>query len=164
MRPQNSVRRSMAERFEDKFIPEPNSGCWLWMACINAYGYGQITRGERSAGSMLAHRASWELHHGVAPPADKMVCHHCNTRACVNPSHLFIGTAADNSQDCSRKGRVNKTVKARGEQHVKAKLTNHDVIMIRQAAGGAATIGERFSVSKTTVKSVRKRKTWGHVV
>lgn len=58
--------RPPMERFEEKFIPEPMSGCWLWISAGFAQGYGSFTYEGRNIG---AHRASWELHVGTIPDA-----------------------------------------------------------------------------------------------
>lgn len=72
------------ERFERKTEPEPFSGCWLWTAAANNKGYGRSFTGGRV---VLAHRASYEHHHG-AIPAGQEIDHTCRTRRCVNPRHL----------------------------------------------------------------------------
>ena len=74
-------------RFESKFIPEPNSGCWLWTAATAGKGYGVI--GYRVAGKRMeyAHRVSWMLNFGEIPDGME-VCHRCDVPACVNPDHL----------------------------------------------------------------------------
>lgn len=88
------------QRFESKFEIEPMSGCWLWTAGASS-PYPQFAIKRRAHG---AHRVSWMLYRGEIPK-DMHVCHHCDNPYCVNPSHLFLGTAKDNQQDCLRKGR-----------------------------------------------------------
>lgn len=96
------LTRTEAERFADYVIPEPNSGCFLWVGGYRTTGYGQFNfRGKRSE---KAHRAAWVLAHGDIP-AGMHVLHHCDNPACVNVAHLFLGTALDNVRDMIAKGR-----------------------------------------------------------
>jgi hypothetical protein len=90
-----------AERFW-QYVVE-TEGCWLWTGTINKAGYGQIT--PRKGHKALAHRLSWMMLRGDIPPG-MCVLHHCDNPPCVNPEHLFIGTAKDNMQDMYRKGRA----------------------------------------------------------
>src|SRR5216683_6645346 len=85
--------RSLSERFEEKYIPEPNSGCWLWTAAILSHGYGiiSVTRCKFE----LAHRVSYELHKGKIPYGLE-IDHLCKVRCCVNPDHLEAGTSIEN--------------------------------------------------------------------
>jgi len=95
-------------RFWSKIDKGDGTGCWLWTAAKRSSGYGQFwLDGHQQS----AHRASWQLHHGPIPEG-MFVCHHCDVRPCVNPSHLFLGTLADNHADMCAKGR-----QARGEKH-----------------------------------------------
>jgi hypothetical protein len=90
---------SFAQILEQNAARSP--GCWLWTLGTNSRGYGQFCSGGRSR---LAHRAAWEVANG-AIPSGMYVCHHCDTPACVNPAHLFLGTASDNARDREAKGR-----------------------------------------------------------
>ena len=55
------------------------------------------------------------------------VLHTCDTRSCVNPDHLFLGTNTDNMRDASKKHRFNQV----GQNNGAAKLTELDVAVIR---------------------------------
>jgi len=81
-----------------------SDGCWIWTGAKYSNGYGHLCERGRN---YLAHRLAWELVTGSAPPADKLLCHTCDVRQCVNPAHLFVGTYKDNAEDCKRKGRNN---------------------------------------------------------
>lgn len=90
--------------------PEPNSGCWLWMAQTVLGGYGRTQIGVQvqyaRAPKVLAHRAMWMEVHGPIP-AGLDVMHRCDVPPCVNPAHLTLGTRRDNIQDAIQKGRKN---------------------------------------------------------
>lgn len=83
------------QRFEEKFIPEPNSGCWLWVAGLNASGYGVFFEGKKTRQNSLAHR--WAYKHFVGDIPDGLVLDHiCGVRCCVNPDHLEAVTQSEN--------------------------------------------------------------------
>ncbi len=95
------AERFTAEWWESRTMPEPNTGCWLWLGTTVPGGYGRI----RVDGVFVAaHRASYASAFGLFDPASK-VCHRCDTPACVNPDHLFLGTQKDNVRDMMNKGR-----------------------------------------------------------
>jgi hypothetical protein len=138
-------------RFDAKYIPEPNSGCWLWTGQIVRFGYGLIKNQNRRP--RMAHRVSYELHRGHIPDG-LLVCHRCDNPPCVNPAHLFLGTYADNNRDCQKKGR-----NTRGERHAGAKLTTDEVRSIRRmyAAGTSqAQLAREFGTSPATIWRIIK--------
>lgn len=85
------------------------NGCWLWTGSTVTGGYGRLAVGSRTDGSRRierAHRIAWELDNLQCVPAGMFVLHRCDTPACVNPDHLFLGTHQDNLLDADAKGRM----------------------------------------------------------
>lgn len=148
-------------RFWRHVSPCPNTGCWWWMGAIQRKGYGHMGRGGRGAGNVICSRLSYQMHYGV-DPGELFVLHRCDSPACVNPEHLFLGTNKDNMADCAKKGRV-KWPAFRGEKHIQAKLTADLVRLIRASPLSCAKLGSQLGVRDTTIHSARTRKTWKHV-
>lgn len=98
-------RGPLIERVKRFYSPVLGDGeCWLWTGCLSKAGYGRIGAGGVKGGTVYAHRVMWEIHRGPIPKR-LFVCHHCDTPACVNPAHLFLGTHRDNMVDMYKKDR-----------------------------------------------------------
>jgi hypothetical protein len=93
------------EFIEAMSMPEPNSGCWIWLGAFDKKGYGRISR--VSYGTGAAHRYS--LTSTVGDIGELHALHHCDNPACVNPGHLYGGTPRQNTDDMMRKGRHRST-------------------------------------------------------
>ena len=160
--------KTLKQRFEEMHIPEPNSGCWLWIGANNGR-YGTIKNNGKTA---LAHRVSWELHNGQVPEIEcsdfrgTCVLHFCDNMICVNPAHLFLGTHKDNIQDKVNKGRCSSTA-IKGESHGSAKLNDNAVRQIRKyhAAGGCTQnwLAQVYGVNPQTISKVVNNKSWTHI-
>jgi hypothetical protein len=156
-------RTPLSERLWSRVSIGP--GCWIWKGHIVNTGYGALRIGGGGSPIIGAHRASWELSYGPVPDG-LFVLHRCDVRLCVRPTHLFLGTAADNSADMVRKGRgrwPGPKTPLRGESHPMAKLTLAQVQEIRRRyrAGGItqAHLGAEYGVDQTTVSDLLNR-TW----
>lgn len=135
-------------------LPAEEGECVLFTGYRNPKGYGQKWDGTKVK---LAHRLAMERHLGRELLSTECVCHRCDTPACINISHLFIGTPADNTRDMLAKGRV-----WRG----RTKLTAEQVRAIRGETpryGYLAELASRHGVSKTTIVDVRNRKHYAHL-
>jgi HNH endonuclease len=74
-----------------------SNNCWLWTGREHPTGYGIVRHKRRY---YYTHRLSWMLHHkGREIPGELHCLHKCNNKLCVRPSHIYLGTPADNVRD-----------------------------------------------------------------
>lgn len=135
-------------RFERSYIPEPNSGCWLWIGwarsitatCRDMRPYFQVS-GKRT----LAYRFAYELYRGPIP-SGLMVCHSCDVSLCVNPDHLFVGTNSDNQQDSLRKGRHASQLHRSSYQERARYLGVRNIWTANRVGIGKTTLEQRVTI------------------
>ena len=134
--------------------------CQVWVRYRTRKGYGQ-TWDRQQKRRRRAHRVVWEIFNGPIPKG-AFVLHRCDNPPCVNPDHLYVGTAADNTRDMIRRGRVSA-----GERRDNARLTREMVRQIRHVyASGRKTkaaLARIFGVSPSTIRAAVGRVTWRHV-
>ena len=112
-------KTSIKDRFDEKWMPEPNTGCWLWVASIGSHGYGQI---HANGYPVLAHRLSYEMHRETIPEG-MTIDHLCRQKVCVNPDHMETVTLAENLRRADHKagipkGRYKATHCAKGHSYL----------------------------------------------
>lgn len=147
-----------------------SQSCWLWLGALNSKGYGSFWVDGRARST---HRMAWELAHGSSVPDGMFVCHHCDNRRCVNPGHLFLGSARDNYLDAVAKGRMRvgggggsraSWPRPRGEARGNAKLTwaSADEIRERYASGAASQreLAQLYGVGRNAIRQVLAGETW----
>jgi hypothetical protein len=164
----------MLERFEDSYIPEPMSGCYLWIAgtVIHRGGYlGTWFFASDLGKKETATRTAWRLNEGPIPEG-MHVLHKCDISICVNTRHLYLGDNVQNVKDREERNRgwtlrvehmkeIRKLTKPRfGENHSQARLTWDDITEIRSSAEQGIILAKRFSVSPSHISCIKSGKFW----
>ncbi len=152
---------SVEARLRRSYEVNQKTGCWEFIGGLRN-GYGAIKNGAKTDG---AHRVSYEIHKGEISQG-LFVCHTCDNRKCINPDHLWLGTAKDNTQDCVKKGRI---VTHEGDRfkdgHIpyNAVLTKNQVLEIRsliETGVKASIIAEIFGTSRHKVNDIIRGKSY----
>ena len=150
----------MDQKYIDRFwskvdIRDPDD-CWPWKAGIGSSNCGQFFDGKKN---FIASRFAYEITKG---PLVNEACHTCDNRPCCNPNHLFDGTQNDNIQDAVRKDRM-----AKGENHGRAKLTENQVLQIRQEyiprVVTLKQLARKYGVCFARISNIIRRKNWKHI-
>jgi ribosome-binding protein aMBF1 (putative translation factor) len=136
-------------------------GCWLWLGNKHKQGYGKISVNGRA---VMAHRVSYEMNCSEIP-LGMMVCHKCDNPKCVNPDHLFLGSAQDNMTDKIMKGRHRGA--RRGESHHLAKLNKDQVMAIRDKYRDGnifqRELASQYGVSQALINRIINNSVWSYV-
>lgn len=141
-------------KMEQYSIPEPNTGCFIWFGSCDQHGYGHLRIGGRSENGghlVKAHRLAYELEFGPIP-AGLHILHRCDNPWCVNPAHLFTGTAWDNCKDKMQKGRH-----AHGSKLPNAVLAGNEKLaeevrsLYETGEFSQAQLARRYGISQATI-------------
>lgn len=139
------------------------SGCWEWGRNKNKRGYGFINVDGKQ---WMTHRYSYFLHRGEIPDG-LFVCHKCDNPSCINPDHLFLGTASDNMIDATEKGRLPlfSIRNQSGENNANAKYTREFAESVRayyeKAKPSYGQLAKHFGLkSKGHAAKIVKRQIW----
>lgn len=147
--------------------------CWPWPRKLDATGRGRIWWNGRL---MLAHRFMWTVLRGQIPDG-RILCHTCDNPACVNPSHLYAGTHADNMRDMRERGRSmakrhpelaralgvaagRANTWSRGAGNPKARLTAEQASAIRMDKRPTRLVAAEYGVERTTIQRIRRGTLW----
>ena len=132
------------------------TSCWEWQAQRLPHGYGQVHLGGKK---YYPHRVIWEFLYGR--PENLWVLHKCDNPSCVNPSHLFLGTPKDNTQDMMLKGRG-----PIGERQGRSKFNESFVKHIRKnyfEATNKKEFAESLGISPSHCCGIAYKKFWKHI-
>lgn len=160
--------KPVIERVLEKVVRIPFSGCWIFTGAINDAGYGIVGMGRRGEPNDRSHRITYRHYCGSIPDG-MFVCHSCDTPACCNPDHLFLGTNQDNVNDMVRKGRNSKPPRnphVVGSVHPGAKLHEDDIPEVRKLHAQGLTqkqIAEKYNVCRQTISKVLLGRRFKHV-
>jgi len=146
------------EWFWQQIIVDERTNCWVWQLALVTQGYGQVSIKHKS---YRAHRIAYELFYKESTQG-KLVCHICDNPPCINPEHLFLGTAKENTQDMVKKQRHNH-----GERHHFAKLTKQAVLDMRkrhkQGNITIAQLASEYGVSPSSARKAIVGLMWRHI-
>jgi hypothetical protein len=142
------LKKPVKERFLKHVEVGGEDECWNWTGAKNQVGYGEIGVDGKSVG---AHRLSYEIFVDKIP-GGLYVLHKCDNPACVNPSHLFLGTHQDNMDDMCDKGRIARVLTIEKAREIKRLL----------AEGNTAkrAIARQFGVNHGLINDIAKGKKW----
>jgi hypothetical protein len=143
----NAIRLPMENVFSKWFTCD-DVGCWPWQGALDKDGYGIFTYARKSYRAPII---SLKLD-GRPVQAGQYACHTCDNPPCVRPDHLYPGTPKQNSSDAVARNRA--------RPGKKAKLTENDVLAIRDMDGSNSQIASKFSVSNSLVSMIKRRTIW----
>ena len=144
------------DRFESRYLREGDDECWPWIAGKTPKGYGRATGGGFE---LPAHRLSYLLYVGPIPKGEgyhgTCVLHKCDNPPCINPKHLFLGSAHDNMKDMVAKKRH-----MHGSKNKLHKLTEEVARSIREDTRPRIVVAREHGIARNTVARIQRGMAW----
>jgi hypothetical protein len=136
--------------------------CWI---CTSHYkDYDGYPRKWINGKKQKISRIFYEKYKGLIPQG-MHVLHTCDTPACINPDHLWLGTHYENMQDMAKKGRTAHLIREQnGEKNHMAKLTESQVLEIRSMSGFQREIAQKYGISRQIVSDIKNYRKWKHLI
>lgn len=132
-----------------------NNGCHICTShSLGTHGYPQMQK-NRIGYNM--HRYIYEELNGKQPN-DVVIRHTCDNRKCINPEHLIPGSKKENSEDMVERNRSSVGIK-----NGLSKLTDKEVIEIRNSALSTYKLANIYNVSRINIGLIKQGKTWKHI-
>lgn len=156
---------TLEERFHQYYEKDEETGCWFWQNEPDEWGYGTIGIGGEKR---KAHRVSFDLLRDEPLPdfdPEHQVNHTCHNPSCVNPDHLYIGSAKENMDDALEVDAWGEN-RARGSKVGTSKITEDEVAEIKRRCNSGETqkaVSEDYDVSHSMVNKIMVGEFWSHV-
>jgi hypothetical protein len=163
------IEQKYIDRFHKNYIIDPITNCWNYNKSLDKDGYGSMSLGydsiKKRYTSIKSHRFSIML--DGRDPTGLLVCHHCDNPRCVNPQHLFLGTAKDNHQDRIKKGRSGNSTPSKGSKNGNSRISEDVAKKIlneyQTENVSQVSLSKKYNVSTFTVWTIVNRKNWQHI-
>lgn len=136
---------SELDKFEARYEPVTESGCWLWTGAVWGGGRYGCFGGKESA-----HKASLRLYRGKPTSSTEHVCHKCDNTLCVNPDHLYVGDATSNTEDKVKRGRLRVALEKLGKDEVQ------ECIRLRKAGVKVREIARMYGISESQMSRITR--------
>ncbi len=149
------MKNPIINRIYAKIICDIKTHCWNWIGYLNKDGYGRMCISNKQ---YMVHRVIYEKLCGPIPKDKPCVLHTCDNPKCCNPIHLYVGTHQDNMDDMIKRNRSSIGIK-----RYCAKLTEKDVLEIRQSKETLVILAKRFNVSFGNISHIKNHKKWKHI-
>lgn len=151
--------KEILSRFWSKVEKTPT--CWLWKGTLGSDGYGIFW--VRKNCSVGAHRFSLLTLKKMPLESSRKVLHKCDVRLCVNPSHLFLGSPADNVADMVSKGRNVRGVMCATSKLLKDSQAVQIRLLYSRGGKSISQLAKMYETSNRSIRAILKGERWRHV-